>query len=655
MAAILRKPRNRNASRTSFLIAFGVHLVIFLLFWNRGTIMKKGGEFIEIFTPNADLPQKPPSTTIKSPVMVSPPNTRVIFDVKTAPQSDPGFTIKYREIPASDQEYTMPDFSKIARDPNRHPARFDNLKDFNVVTKIMEALNIPSLFENGRSTMVSETGKRMRARLNLCVLSTPGSTVLGKIGRNLGGGITDTSTFALKIGWDYVFRKYQSIEYARAWLSENTRIQVTRSTVTLDFERTYGDWVADVRKKGAAAPDAGSQSFEDKALRTMEQAVDALAHDRFAGRRGFVRLMKTAVFAYLADRYGIRDAETLPADMLISRIEERTLLREWRKRGLAGILASVSALDPGAPEDALLSAAHPVYLFFRQAQALENPLILVSNIVGLNKIPRENMDLLRHYVKNGGFCWIDDPGVASENVNNLDNLARGFIHELMAFDETGELTSREQETLRRLSKDDRSVQGCGLGDPFPAFAHPQCFIPIALAQDAPVVLTLFNRLGLEVKRFAWTRERPMRAGAYTSRERALAWNCDNNDGEPVESGCYFVRMESGLFQKTRVIQVGRLRQLDEKHPVLGVVHGFRRIPVCTIESGSTYWVNRPYGNSAFGYYLNGRMCLLYTEGAGLMAGLGDLANPVGMDRAGKFLNNVIAFALSDEDGVAIRP
>ena len=49
------------------------------------------------------------------------------------------------------------------------------------------------------------------------------------------------------------------------------------------------------------------------------------------------------------------------------------------------------------------------------------------------------------------------------------------------------------------------------------------------------------------------------------------------------------------------------------------------------------------------------MVLLYTEGAGVIAGLGDLGNPVAREMASKFLNNVIAFCLSDEDGVAVRP
>jgi len=202
---------------------------------------------------------------------------------------------------------------------------------------------------------------------------------------------------------------------------------------------------------------------------------------------------------------------------------------------------------------------------------------------------------------------------------------------------------------------DRNVQGFELGDPFPYFAHPQVYIPITVPRDVAVDVRIFNRLGILVKLFSWDKNKPMKAGSYIRKETALTWNCDNNADEPVESGIYFVQMQSGLYQKTRIARVSKLRMLDEKHPLMGVVHNFRNVPVCTIESGSKFWENRPYGNAAFGYYYKSRMAILYTEGAGVVAGMGDLDNTVAREMASKFLNNVIAFCLSDEDGVAIRP
>jgi len=512
---------------------------------------------------------------------------------------------------------------------------------------------------------VSGVGKRMRARLNLCLANTPGANTLGATGRSSRSkktvnmadikNMSDMDTIKTRVIWDYVFRKYNSLESARSWLRENTQIQVTDNTTTLDMENSFADWVTAVKKRGALEVDSASTYFENTALKRLEHAIQVVDRNKISGGRDFVQIARGAVHQYLIDKYELKDVGTESPDAIIKKIEERNIMREWRKRGLIDILNVVNALKPDGSEERLIAAIKPVYLFFRNAQALENPLLILCNLMGLDKIPAENLAILRNYVTNGGFIWIDETGVATSNARFQDRAARAFISNLMAFDESEALSDREKETFENLSKSDRDVQGFLLGDPFPLFAHPQIWFPVTIPIDAPVTVRVFNRLGIAVKQFVWGKEKPMKVGSYVKKESALVWNCDNNSGEPVESGNYFVQMESGLYQKTRVIHVSRLRKLDEKHPLMSVVHTFRNVPICTIENGSRFWETRPYGNAAFGYYLKGRMCILYTEGAGVIAGLGDADNPVGKDQASKFLNNIIAFCLSDEDGVAIRP
>jgi hypothetical protein len=475
------------------------------------------------------------------------------------------------------------------------------------------------------------------------------------MGRAVWAGVPETTTVRTKAAWDYVFRTYNSIERARVWLKENTHIQITDNTISLNFENNYTDWIYNVRKRGALAIDSGSSYYETTALKRLEHAVEVLEINLISGNRDFARMARASVYDYLRDKYELQDVEGMTTDLIVKKIEERFILREWRKRGILESLAAANALKPEWGKDRLIEGIRPVYFFFRKAQALENPMIIVANVIGLEKFTQENIDILRNYVTNGGFIWIDDTGVATENVKNQNNNARIFIHTLMSFDEKENLSDKEQETSRNLARDDRNVQGFVLGEPFPVFAHPQVFIPITVPLDAPADIRIFNRLGILVKLFSWDKTNPMKAGAYVKKEQALAWNCDNNQGEPVESGNYFIQMQSGLYQKTQLARVSKLRMLDEKHPVMSVVHSFRNVPICTIESGSKYWESRPYGNAAFGYYYKGRMCILYTEGAGVVAGLGDLTNTVSHEMASKFLNNVIAFCLSDEDGVAIRP
>jgi hypothetical protein len=514
--------------------------------------------------------------------------------------------------------------------------------------------------DKGRGTRVTGIGKRMRARLNLCLLSTPGTTTLGATGRSSGatvgtGSQSDQDTLKSNETWEYLFKKYSSFERARNWLRSNTQIQVTDNTITLPLDISYSDWVTNIRNRGAIMLDSSSSYYEASAIRQLEHAVEKMERDEISGSRTFVSYSKKAVFDYIRRKYEVESPEILPIEKLVETIEKRNALREWRKRGLVNIIKTVNGMNPEFSEDALISALKPVYLFFREAQALDNPVIVISNIIGLDKISNENLEIIRTYVKNGGFIWVDDPAVATSNVKDLHDACRSFISNLMKFDEKSDLSERDKNTFAALSKDDRGVQGFSMREPLRQFVHPQIHIPIIIPQNTPATIRVFNRMGIPVKQFVWTRENQMKAGSYETQDRAFVWNCDNNDGEPVESGPYFIQMEAGLFQQTIVAHVGKLRKLDEKHPLMGVVHNFRNVPVCTIEAGSTFWKNRPFGNAAFGYYYGSRMVLLYTEGAGVIAGLGDTKNPVGMEQASKFVNNVIAFCLSDDEGVAIRP
>lgn len=656
MPIISRRDKYKGAQRTAYLVALAIHVIAGIIFWNTGGDKIIKDIVMEVVSAKSGPPPKPPAPKIKRVEMMKPAAAMVKFEVKTAARVDPGFAPVFKEISAVSSDVGAMNFTSMATSYSTKSFSLDKSQISNVTSDILKVMGVGDLMGNTRGTKVSGIGKRMRARLNLCLISSPGSSVIGATGRksetNKGNS---EDTLATRVIWDYVFRKYNAIDRARSWLRENTQIQVTDNTVTIPCDADFTEWVYGIRKKGALTVDSASFYYEISALRRLERAIEDLDRNKISGIRSYIIQVKAAVYTYIHNKYEIDEPDILDNATLIKKIEERNILREWRKRGLLSILNTAASLKTESSPDKLIDDLKPIYTFFRQAQILENPLLIVCNPVGLEKITDENMEVLRNYVKNGGFIWIDDAGVASSNVKGQNDVARRFIYTLMNFDVKSELSEKEKETFAKLASEDKEVQGYILGDVFPNPAHPQAFIPITIPQDAQVTVRIFNRLGIPVKQFAWTRERPMKAGSYVKKEVALAWNCDNNDNEPVESGTYFVQMQAGLYQKTKIIRVSKLRMLDEKHPIMSVVHTFRNIPVCTIESSSRFWETRPYGNSAFGYYYNGRMALLYTEGAGLVAGLGDLTNPVGMEMSSKFLNNIIAFCLSDEDGVAIRP
>lgn len=660
MPIVSRRDKYKGATRSAALIAIGLHVIVGIIFWNTEQGQKVKDYIVQAVQGRSAPPPKPPAPKIKRIEMAKPTAVIPKFEVKSAARVDPGFAPVFKEISAISSDVQAVNFTSMAQNYSVKTFSLDKSQISNVTSDILNVMGVGDLMSDTKGTKVSGVGKRMRARLNFCLVSTPGSNILGGLGRKLASSGKVTETFRedsskARVTWDYLYRKYNSIDRSRAWLKENTQIQVTENTITLNLETGFEDWKTSAQKKGALTVDSSSSYLEATAIKRLEKAIEVLTIDKFGGRREFVDLAQKCVNQYIEDKYEIKDPVSLTPDLLIKKIEDRNLLREWRKRGLFSILTSARGLNPDMSQDALLTSLNPLYNFFKKAQALENPLIIIANPVGLEKVPDENLDILRNYVRNGGFIWIDETGIATSNVRNQDVVARNFIYSLMNFDMRIELTDKEQETFQKLASDDKTVQGYILGDPFPNPAHPQAFIPITLPQTAPVTVRIFNRLGIPVKQFVWTKENPMKAGAYIKKELALTWNCDNNDNEPVESGNYFLQMQSGLFQKTKVIRVSKLRMLDSKHPIMSVVHNFQKIPTCTIENSSTYWETRPYGNAAFGYYLNGRMVILYTEGAGIAAGLGDLDNAVAKDMASKFLNNIIAFCLSDEDGVAIRP
>lgn len=652
---LIRRDADKKTRRMTWLIALAIHIIIGVIFYQTPQGQRMKDAIVDIVAGKPTAPPPPPKAQMKQVDMKKPTMAPPKFNASAA-KVDPKMAISFKVLSSFDAGGDAPDFTSMAQNYSMQSFSLDRSQVANVTVDILRAIGVGDILGESRGIKVSGKGKRMRAQLNLCLVSTPGATRGGATGYTIKGGNADANdTLKSKVSWDYVFRKYNSVERARQWLKDNTQIQVTENTLTLNMENTFSDWVYNIKKRGALAVDSGSTYYEATALKILEHAVLAMEINSISGTRDFTRLARSAVFDYFRAKYDLSEVEGMPVDMAVKKIEDRFILREWRKKGLTDLLNTANALTPEAGKDRLIESIKPVYLFFRKAQALENPMLILCNVIGLEKIPEENMDVLRNYVENGGFIWIDDSGVAMENINNQNNLAQIFIHTLMKFDERTDLTGKEQETFKTLSRDDRNVQGIELGDPFPPYAHPQAFIPITVNRDVPVDVRIFNRLGILVKLFSWDAKNPMKAGKYVTKDQALAWNCDNNQGEPVESGNYFVQMQSGLYQKTKLINVSKLRMLDEKHPIMSVVHTFRNLPICTIESGSKFWNNRTYGNAAFGYYFKGRMNILYTEGAGLVAGMGDLSNSVSREMACKFLNNVIAFCLSDEDGVAIRP
>ena len=83
---------------------------------------------------------------------------------------------------------------------------------------------------------------------------------------------------------------------------------------------------------------------------------------------------------------------------------------------------------------------------------------------------------------------------------------------------------------------------------FPNPFNPETWIPFRLAEDANVMLTIYDVSGKEVRSFDIGHSK---AGIYESRDKAIYWDGENDLGESVASGVYFYHLMTGEYSATK--------------------------------------------------------------------------------------------------------
>jgi hypothetical protein len=78
---------------------------------------------------------------------------------------------------------------------------------------------------------------------------------------------------------------------------------------------------------------------------------------------------------------------------------------------------------------------------------------------------------------------------------------------------------------------------------YPNPFNAQTNIPFALPSTGEVNIAVFNVLGQTVKSLAF--------GSYSAGEHTVHWDGTNEQGNPVASGTYFIRMKAGDFEQQR--------------------------------------------------------------------------------------------------------
>lgn len=83
---------------------------------------------------------------------------------------------------------------------------------------------------------------------------------------------------------------------------------------------------------------------------------------------------------------------------------------------------------------------------------------------------------------------------------------------------------------------------------YPNPFNPETWIPFRLADKSDVIIEIFNSTGEMIRALSIG---TLQAGNYTTRSKAVYWDGQNDEGEPVSSGLYFYTITAGDFSATR--------------------------------------------------------------------------------------------------------
>ena len=105
------------------------------------------------------------------------------------------------------------------------------------------------------------------------------------------------------------------------------------------------------------------------------------------------------------------------------------------------------------------------------------------------------------------------------------------------------------ELLRHhLSIADQNVQETKLLPNYPNPFNPDTWIPYQLSEASTVTLKIYDVSGSLVRTIE-VGHKPV--GYYLTRERAVYWEGQNQNGEPVSSGVYFYTLNTDIYTQTR--------------------------------------------------------------------------------------------------------
>ena len=111
-----------------------------------------------------------------------------------------------------------------------------------------------------------------------------------------------------------------------------------------------------------------------------------------------------------------------------------------------------------------------------------------------------------------------------------------------------------EELLQRLAEMQAIPETTALLPNYPNPFNPETWIPYHLANDAAVIVTIYDVRGSVVRTLMLGHQA---AGVYETRGRAAYWDGRNQHGEHVASGLYFYTLTAGEFNDTRKLLIAK--------------------------------------------------------------------------------------------------
>ena len=99
-----------------------------------------------------------------------------------------------------------------------------------------------------------------------------------------------------------------------------------------------------------------------------------------------------------------------------------------------------------------------------------------------------------------------------------------------------------------ISRNMKPVESSMLLPNYPNPFNPETWIPFRLAEDADVMLTIYDKMGRVVRSLDIGHQK---AGVYETRNKAIYWDGRNDLGERVASGVYFYHFKAGNYSATK--------------------------------------------------------------------------------------------------------